>query len=458
MLQAADPGGGRSYSCGAPRTLAAVPGRKPIPLPLESLLQLPIPSPTSPPWKQVTEATSGLAGPAPTRSKRMVVVPLLILLVLWMWLFCSGGAFNSGPNGQTLGIDYAMFYAAARVMDAGGNPYDRDLLYRAERSVLDRQHLPITERPIVRVGNPPLLFWALRPLSRLSFQRAAWIWIVSMFALAILGVLLLLRFLGWTYRLLPSLIFLAMPQVVSATYTGNLNALVFVGLTGGLLLQRRHPLAAGLVLSLAWLKPQVALPAVLLIGLFLTDSWLRLALGFLAATVTGLLATLLIEGPTSLAHWVQGLGAYTRDMAIQPQVASLAGLYVRWAPGDTQRLCEVLLVVAAAFLTLGAWYKVRRRTRPLVLSWLWFVWFLATPYAHYHDEMLLAIPLLAVLGQNGGRIAGWPGALALYAMYGSWLLFTWTPFKAQLLCLPLVLVMYCVWQLDRQQPERVSAA
>jgi hypothetical protein len=57
---------------------------------------------------------------------------------------------------------------------------------------------------------------------------------------------------------------------------------------------------------------------------------------------------------------------------------------------------------------------------------------------HYEDEVLLAIPLLALLGRDARWGTHRLPAIALYMVFFSPLLIGWTPFSLQLLGLMLV--------------------
>jgi Glycosyltransferase family 87 len=297
-------------------------------------------------------------------------------------------------------------------------------------------------RPVVRVGNPPLFFWALQPLNRLPFQVAALGWIAAMYVLSGLGFFVLLRHLGWRSRVVPLIFFLAMPQVVLGAFYGNVIGLVFAAMALALSLASRSPVAAGVLLCLAWLKPPVALPLVVLIVLFHSRSRLKLIGGFAAATAGWLLLTMITTGWSSLQLWVEGLTRYSRDMAIQPDVASLAGLYVRWAPAEPRIIAEILILAGAAALTVRYWLQRRGTidTRLIAVGGLWFVWMLATPYAHFFDEILLAAPLLAFFGVDGSYVAFRSRAVTLYLLFFSLLLISWMPLQANLLSIPLAVV------------------
>lgn len=376
-----------------------------------------------------------------------VLGPLFILLILWVDLFAAEGAFKGGPNGKTFGADWAMFMGAAGMMRQGQNPYAHAALYRAEKHLLARQRLPILKRQeTVRVGNPPLFFWALEPLPSRPFQPVALAGILVLYLLSIAGFIAALYRFGWKRYSLAALCFILMPQVVLGMFNGNVIGLVFAGIGLSLALAPRYPALAGAVLSVAWLKPPVALPIVLLIAAFHAARPARLVAGFslISASLFGL--TLLTTGWSSVVNWIAGLVGYSQDMRTQPDVASLAGLYVRWMPSVGRSALEALSLGLAIAITAVYWYRVRRNA-PLDFArdaWLWVVWMLATPYAHFYDEMILAIPIAALLGRHGHRLNRRLPVLALYLMFFSLLVLSWTPFQVYLLPLPLAGVAACM--------------
>jgi hypothetical protein len=166
-----------------------------------------------------------------------------------------------------MGTDFAVFSGAAYALKHGQNPYDYRVLYRSERSLLTHQHLPVTINAFnVRAGNPPIFYWALEPLTNLPFQRIAWLWIISMYLSSAAGFLLALRYLGWSKWLVPLIVFLLMPEVMTGALYGNVHGPVFAALALSLVLMKRHPALAGAVAAFGWLKPQLALPLVLVYG------------------------------------------------------------------------------------------------------------------------------------------------------------------------------------------------
>lgn len=388
-----------------------------------------------------------------------VLGPLFILLILWVDLFAAEGAFKGGPNGKTFGADWAMFMGAAGMMRQGQNPYAHSALYRAEKQLLSRQRLPILKhQETVRVGNPPLFFWALEPLPSRPFQPVALAGILVLYLLSIAGFIAALYRFGWKRYFLAALCFILMPQVVLGMFNGNVIGLVFAGIGLSLALAPRYPALAGAVLSVAWLKPPVALPIVLLIAAFHVARPARLVAGFSLISASLFSLTLLTTGWSSVVNWIAGLVGYSQDMRTQPDVASLAGLYVRWMPSVGRSALEALSLGLAIAITAVYWYRVRRNA-PLDFArdaWLWVVWMLATPYAHFYDEMILAIPIAALLGRHGCRLNQRLPTLALYLMFFSLLVLSWTPFQVYLLPLPLAGIAACMLLMEHH-PKHASS-
>lgn len=375
----------------------------------------------------------------------------MVLLVLWLWLFIQEGALRGGPSGKAFGADYAMFVTAAQVLADGGNPYDHALLYRTERSTLVSQHLSILKaKSTVRVGNPPLLFWAMRPLVGLPFQPTALAWILFLCAATAGGFLALLHYMGWQTWLVPVTAFMLVPQVVMGPFYGNVVSIEFAAISFALLTMRRYPLLSGALLSVAWLKPATALPITLLICLFHTHDRRRVVIGFVGTSMILLLFTIGVLGWDRLTQWVIGLLGYSRDIGISPDMASFAGLYIRTVPHVLRPGIEVLGVCIALISTALVWRRYRRCQAPvLAVAWLWFLWFLATPFAHFYDEVLLTVPLLALVGRNGTWIARSEAAWGLYLVLGSLLLISVAPHGIQLLWLPLLAATLCLYLASR---------
>lgn len=382
--------------------------------------------------------------------RRMIAVcSLLVLLILWVWLFVQEGAFQHGVNGKSFGGDSALFLSAARVMKTGGNPYDSVLLYKSERAWLAQQNIrKIAARSVVRVGNPPLFFWALGPLADKPLPASALALIALLVLSGLGGFLLLLSYLDWSARLVPCVVFLLMPQTLLGMYEGNVIGLVFAGIAAGVFLANRAPWLAGALLTAAWLKPPVALPIVVLVFLFMSNRRRTVAISFVITTAVLAVLTVLATGAQSIKDWVAGMLGYSNAITTSPSVSSLSGLYARWAPSGVRLALEAAAILAAIALTAYMWRRggVEGEMSVLAIGWLWFAWFLAAPYAHFYDEILLALPLLALLGRNGELLTEGGPALALYLAFFSLLVLSATPAGVQLLCIPLLAIGYILYR------------
>lgn len=367
-------------------------------------------------------------------------LPFLVMMVLTMWLMVEG-LFVYAPEryGPLAGVgpDFAMFYSAAHVLASGANPYDSTHLAIVDASITRHANLPAFPlAALVRVGNPPLFFWLMRPLASLPYRAALLIWIALLVIALAAGSLAALRAFRWTHPAVIVPVFL-FPSVDNALRTANVVPFVFAGIGIALLLTRHFPLAAGAVLSLAWLKPQVGLPFAALIVLFQSPAPARVLAGFALATLGGTALTILTTGAASLAWWVHSFTGYSNSIAVQGDIASLTGIYYRWASPDLRLSLQVVTVAVAVAATGFWWWRNREGdVSPISVAWLWFLWFLATPYDLFDDQMLLTVPVLALLGRNGSRIRSPRSAIVLYALFLCIVPFNISLSQMQLLWLP----------------------
>lgn len=357
-------------------------------------------------------------GPRVSLRHALIIAPLIFLLVVWLCAVSLRAIQQGGPAASGLDGDFAMFYSASSMVERGENPYNHEHLYRSEMRLLRQQHVPTRTHPAwVRVGNPPLFFWTLEPVTRIRYRAAGWLWTASLLLISAAAGLAFLAAAGWSRRALPLLVFLIMPPVLFGYFNGNVSPIVMLGVALGIWSSRRYPVCSGICLTLAWLKPTVALPLVLLIILFHAGDWKRTVAAFGAATGALVLLNVLVLGTRSFAEWVHGLVQYSRDMASQPEISSLSALYVHRASPTLRTGFELTGLAIAVGLTAWCWMRRGTLTAPIDTAWLWFAWFLATPYAHVDDVSLVTPAVLAILGRNG-RMASYPlSTLVIYLLF-----------------------------------------
>lgn len=381
-----------------------------------------------------------------SKRRAIVIVAFSALVGLWLILFLATGSLQRGPSPKHLGGDYALLLSGAEVLHAGGNPYDQRILYRAETQLLrrDGESVPAFD-PFMRVGNPSLLFWAMVPLTHVSFRTSAKLWCLGMYMLLAVGFLGCLARLGWGRRWIPLALFSALPQTIYAAFYGNVDAVVFVALAWSAALSRSRPFIAGALLSATFLKPQIGLPGALLILLFLSPSRVRVCAGFISAVTAACALTLLATGVDSLGWWLGALTGYSQRLGVQPDIASLSGLYVYSAPDWLRVALEGVSLLAVAGATAAWWWTHRRSHEMAVLTvaWLWLAWFLATPFAHFHDEIVLTLPVLAIMGRDARWLGRWPATLALFTLFFSILVFPTSRAHTDVQSLTLLVVLGC---------------
>jgi hypothetical protein len=379
-----------------------------------------------------------------SRFARYAVALLVVALTAWALLISLGGKVAEGPRTRTFGGDFALNVTGALVTRAAGNPYDQSQIIAAQRTFFPRQGIRTFQDRLTKLltwqGYPPLYFWLLQPVTVLPFKVIGSIWIAALYGLMGLGFFCILGFFGWRRRLVPTMLFMCMPQVMLQAYYGNPEALVFAVIGCALVLQRRLPLLGGALMSLAWLKPQMGVPAILLIALFYVADRRRFLLGLTLGTAGLVLVDLLATGIHPLFAWIREMRSVSQIAGGQPNMIPLVGLYADHVSASARTLIEAVVLLGALALTGATWLRVRREeaVAPARVGWLWTVWLLALPYAHFPEEMLLCIGLLPFLGRDGRRLYELGPLLALYALFGSVILFYQEPFGVQMLSFPLI--------------------
>ncbi len=152
---------------------------------------------------------------------------------------------------------------------------------------------------------PPFLAWTASHLVFTGYPAFALIWL----GLSVLFYLICISQLGtfWGRRemLFPSLLLLGLPSLHYSLILGQNSCLSFLIIcSSALLLHRQRTIAAGLVLSCLFYKPQF-LP--LLAGFMFIQGHFRFVLAAAAGSLLWLITGLLVCGPASYGDWLQVL-------------------------------------------------------------------------------------------------------------------------------------------------------
>ncbi|MDQ6918208.1 MAG: DUF2029 domain-containing protein [Candidatus Dormibacteraeota bacterium] len=304
--------------------------------------------------------------------------------------------------------DFRLYYMGAQL----GLGYGWSHLYDPPLQVLLLDRLHLYFQPYL---NPPVMAWLALPLSFLPFLAAHVIWTVILLA-ALVGAWWLLKPEGQGPRIFWLLGFLALFPAAFSIGIGQPQALVLLALALAVLLHERgHSVWAGAVLSVVWVKPQLAF--LLPVGLLAARQW-RMLLGLaVAGGLLGLLQ-LLALGPAGVERYLQDLAvASTWDLQRR---LSLAGL----VPGP---LFQVLRIVVVGLLLLAS-AGDREGDHALVAAPLASL--LVTPYSGFQDIAVLVGAAWIWLRQS----QEWP--------IRAWLLVGWVAAEFTLLWGPWPLVGY----------------
>lgn len=221
-------------------------------------------------------------------------------------------------------------------------------------------------------------------------------------------------------RLLRLGLVLLSPAFGALLIPGQLSAWIASGIVGGLLLVEAHPVAAGIVLGLASVKPHLFL--LVPVALVAARAWRTLVACLATAVALGLLS-LMAFGWTAWGQWLHsstGAGRvlttyfdlYTNSMG--SVFASLRGT------GVDVRIAWAMQGVSAVLATLGVWWVFSRTTaiapRLLILS---SGSLLVAPYWLSYD---LILPTLALAVVACGEGTGWRHGVERTTWWLVWML------------------------------------
>lgn len=292
--------------------------------------------------------------------------------------------------------DFRAYWSATRLLVQRGNFADASLLYQVERE----QTAWREDYPMI-TWNPPWLLVILIPMALVPFANAVWYWLLLSIIMVFVSMVLLWQFVesiewstrGWVVLLLA---FTFAPTLV-AFLAGQINVLVLVGLTGFLWFSaRKHYATAGMLLSLATVKPQLVyltVPIALLSCIQMRHY--RVILGFIG-TLIGLTIVVFALRPTFVFDYTATVSEGNLFAWETPTLGGLLDLVFgwRWA-----KLMGVLILP----LTVMLWWALGRTRNIGSLSGRTLVdvtlicSVITAPFAWSYDFIVLLVPLVRVI-------------------------------------------------------------
>jgi hypothetical protein len=328
---------------------------------------------------------------------------ILAVLVLCFAAFSASRMFP--PQSYGLADDWRVFYAAATVVEHGGNPYDPALIHPAEQ-VAD--HYAIVQPSLDDFANLPVVAWVLQPLTALPFWASyALAAVVGMIAAGI-ALFAWLRRWGWRGSAPWAVLALLSWPALLGVYSGQFDLLLLaMAIAAMALSMRRNPALAGAVCtSAALIKPHILwpLPLLLAVSQFPDRRAAARCVAAAVATATAMVGGGEIVMPGSTARFLSHLLAFGgRISTVQPDLSGLPGMFEH-LPGGGALAAGVTALGALATLGFAGYWALSSKARALapdvrtalgVCAGL-ALWLVATPYAHPNDDVLL-FPLLALV-------------------------------------------------------------
>ncbi|HVD00472.1 MAG TPA: glycosyltransferase family 87 protein [Candidatus Dormibacteraeota bacterium] len=345
-----------------------------------------------------------------TRAQRLALFAAVFGSVLLCagQLFLWARAFTANPLDQ----DFTLWYAAARVglTDGWNHLYDAD---RQEQMIRQLQHVNGALSPLSVYISPPPLAWLAAPFTLVPPTPAYLVWTaISVVALVGAWRLVAPRPVKWPW--LYALPLLAWFPVFIGLVLGQPVAFVMLSVAAAAwLAQRNRKFAAGVVLSLTLLKPQLALlvgPTLLFGGeMVFASGWLT-GTAVLIGLSVGLVGVVGIEHGLELVRKVQVYPynsyltlAYIADPVVRSGYLSPSARLVGINP------LTLSLQVVAGVSALAIAFHNRGRGAAIVLSIGIIGSILVAPHLHQDDLAILVVAAWLLAGTRPERVLQfWP--------------------------------------------------
>jgi hypothetical protein len=292
----------------------------------------------------------------------------LVLISFALWAFWTIAFFPEG-------IDFVSFWAAGRMVLQGdpGAAYDIAAHHALEYNVAP-------DVGLMPFPYPPPFLLPVVPFALASFPVGFALWDLVTGALyAISG-----------RRVAPLPYVLANPPVLTSAMIGQSSLLTGGILIFGLTLVGSAPFAAGAILGLMIVKPQLALmlPVAMLAG----RKW-RVIAGAIVSSSLALLLALLLLGIDSYAGFFAILPtyvAYMREARWDWGELASPFAFVRYfgVGASAALIVQTAIALGAAAITAMAWAKDWKEKVSILAA----ATLLATPYLFTYDAVLLLIP------------------------------------------------------------------
>ena len=305
------------------------------------------------------------------------------------------------------GQDFRGYYAAAKVLLGGGNPYDY------------HQVAPILMETTGRIGNNPFYYplwfgWLVAPLSLFPYQIARAVWMAINLLIWIVGLIRLRGLLDWPRKGWQTWGMYLLGTFIFAWFTWKFEqtGILLFAITVEIIIAYKNQLwnRMGFLLALSLIKPNVSLIPVGILCLWLIRNKIYRPVILMTALLAGLviLTTMLTPGwyqPLLQPNFGQGLTEVLdgpdKTTGIRLNTTMLDWLKMLQIPDVTAFVIYGLAVAISLFV--GSKYVWNSQSILEVTVIALLVNFAITPYALQYDFAPMTIALF------------WGAALAIHA-------------------------------------------
>ncbi len=330
----------------------------------------------------------------------------------------------NNPSGRT-GADFITFYSAGRIMLAGDRAevYNPQAQITEEESILGFSILPKDLNPFV---HPPFILPILALVALLPYIWGFHAWAILLYILYGINAFILLRTVTQPkeQKILLGGIFLFFPAFVSVL-NGQDSAILLLGASlwmYGLLYEDDR--LAGIGLALTTIRPHVALVLALPFLFNRRKVWWW----FLAGAAGLALFSILLIGIKGAVNFVNilqisasGEGYKTNEPAMLNLLGSLRRGFPFVSP-DIFRFTSWIIYICAIALLCVVWLRSKRiYEKQIGLAVV--VALFAAPHLHYHDLVLVLIPIICLVSIVIKRGILTSSTISCLPMAISWLLF-----------------------------------
>ena len=306
---------------------------------------------------------------AQTTLKPTIIIFFLFQIILYVAL-----ARTVRPN-ET---DFPAFYSAARIWSLGHHPYELEEQCRVQ--------LPIRGEPCLPFAHPPLLLPLISLVSNQDFGSSYYRWTILMLIAASICILPAHYISGEWKNSIQSVLFF--PLIIAIAMGQDTPVILLAILSWACLLSRKKDFLSGLALSLAVLKPQIAV--LLAIPLFFSRprAFAGFSIGAILLTIYSLILVGLqgfrgLLGIVNVMSQGSGFGINSKAMINATALLVRAGQSAKWS--------WAIFAVGVVAISL-IWKKLGTSLNELVIGIT--VALFCAPHLHLHDLSLLTVSLV----------------------------------------------------------------